>query len=237
MSKPAPQYDRDGLNVLDPHDSLGLKSAYITLLHTKALMRYLPSGDGTGLAVDVGCGYGRLTPVMAGKGWRVTGIDPDDALLDHARLNYPGAEYRQGALPDLPLEEGSVDLMLLQNVLRPLLMKDRLNCLYGVGRFLSPGGVLIVVENVRPNHSDYVPEPMMIEIFESEGLRLRERIPIRAGRWWLTYLIRYGMIPETWFGRIAEYELQRCRSYKGKPTWQYMNVMFIFERGEPTRTR
>ncbi len=71
-----PQYHLNGLNILDPKDALGDKSDYITILQEKALMRYLPKG--TGVAVDIGCGYGRLTSVVHKNGWRVIGVDPSD---------------------------------------------------------------------------------------------------------------------------------------------------------------
>jgi len=226
----SPKFDMRGFQILDPKDRSGIKSRYITMLHEKALMRYLPTGDPSRLAIDVGCGYGRLSRVIAQKRWKVVGIDPDENLLKYARNHFPDVEYRQGGFPNLPLTEGSVDLILLQNVLRVLLLMNHLNHIRGFGRFLSPKGLLVIVENIRERHRNYFSESQMIEMITAEGFELQKRIPIRAGRWWMIYLIRYGLIPQNWLDRIAEYELNKRAKIQKMPHWQYLNVMFIFKK-------
>lgn len=224
---PVPKHDADGLHVLDPQDSRGLKSRYITVLHELALRRYLPRGDGR-LAVDVGCGYGRLTPVLSDLGWTAVGVDPSPELLRYAQAHHPGPEYRLGALPDLPVESASASLLLLQNVLRPLHLLGRLELVRGVGRFLARDGRLVVVENLRRDHPDYVAQEEIDAIFRAEGLRLARRIPLRAARWPGIYLVRYGLVPPRWHERIAEWELDRMARRSGVPRRQYWNVLFDF---------
>ncbi len=113
-------YDIYGLNVLDPHDTLGHKTKYITLLHEMALERYLPAPGSHKVALDVGCGYGRLTHVLQRKGYIPVGIDPSYHLLAYARRVHPTILFVQARMPDLPVS--SCGLILLQNVLRPLRM-------------------------------------------------------------------------------------------------------------------
>jgi SAM-dependent methyltransferase len=224
-----PQYSAVGLHILDPKDTRGHKSEYITLVQKKALLCYLP--DGPGLALDVGCGYGRLTSFIVQKGWQVIGVDPDENLIEYAMVHYPGAEYRVGGLPNLPVSEGSIGMLLIHNLLRPLLLMGGLGKIKGVGRFLSPKATIVVIDNIREGHPDYLPETQIIDLFKAEGLCLEKRIPIRAGRWWPLYFIRYGLIPHSWFESIAEYELAlRARNNK-IPVRQYYNVLYIFTKG------
>ncbi len=225
-----PTHDSAGLHILDPRDRRGYKSRYITLLQEKALRKHIPMGKGE-LAVDVGCGYGRLTPVLAEKGWQAIGIDPAPHLIEYARKHYPGPEYRLGGLPDLPLQASTVSVMLVQNVLRPLKMMGRLEDARGVGRYLAPGASVLLVENIRYKHPDFVPEELIVKMMQDEGLVLIERVPIRAGRWWVTYLIRFGLIPTAWFDIIAEWELKRMANKTGAPRHQYWNVLFVFRKG------
>lgn len=224
-----PTHDADGLHVLDPKDSLGRKSAYITMLHEMALRRHIPEGRGA-LAVDLGCGFGRLTPILAERGWQAMGIDPSQDLLQYARDHYPGPAYVVGGLPDLPVALGSVDLLLIQNVFRALKLIDRLDVVPGFARFLAADACVLVVENVRSGHPEYLPETVIIEMMQSEGLRLIKRVPVRAARWWGIYLIRYGIIPVTWFRRIADWELDRMSRRSGVPRHQYWNVLYVFQK-------
>lgn len=224
-----PTHDKAGLHILDPKDKRGHKSRYITFLQKKALRRYLPTGTGK-LAVDIGCGYGRLTPILAENGWYATGIDPAPELLQYARQYHPGIEFCEGGLPHLPLELESASILLLQNVLRALRMMGRMADARGIGRYVEPGGRVLLVENIRAGHRDFVPETEITDLMHNEGLRMIGRIPIRAGRWWVTYLIRYGLIPESWFDAISDWELDRMAKRHGSPHHQYWNVLFIFEK-------
>lgn len=230
MKLSLPTHDAKGLHILDPNDRLGHKSVYITHLQEKLLRRYLPAGNGE-LAVDLGCGFGRLTPVMQDLGWRTIGIDPDIELIAYAREHAPEPEFRVGALPDLPLEPNSVSLLLLQNVLRALKMMGQLDAMVGLGNYLTPHGQLFVVDNIRADHPDFLTEKQIVDLMAREGLQLLRRIPLRAGRWWMIYLIRYGLIPTAWFDRIADWELDRMAKRSRAPRWQYWNVLYIFQKG------
>lgn len=228
MMKP-PTHDHAGIHILDPKDSLGLKSHYITMLQEKALDRYIPKGT-AGVAIDLGCGYGRLTPLLIRKGWTAIGIDPSRESLEYAKQHFPGPEYRQGGLPNLPIAPESASLVLIQNVLRTLKTIGKLDAVRGLGHYVIPGGKIFLVENIRVGHPDYIPETEIIEIMKREGMHLIKRIPIRSARWWPIYLIRYGLIPKSLFNMIANWELRRMEKKKGNPIRQYWNILFIFEK-------
>ena len=227
MQKP-PVYDVEGYNILDPKDDLGYKSQYITLLQEKALMRYLPECDGQGIALDIGCGYGRLTNILAKKGWKVIGLDPDIKLLAYALKQNLNGYFCNGGLPDLPVPKKAASLIMLHNLLRPLLLMKQLDRFKGIRQYLTKDGKLIVVDNIRDNHQDFFTHDALVEFVESEGFKLEQRIPIRAARWWLIYLIRYGLIPKKWFDKISDYELEKQRVNATTYRWQCLNVIYIF---------
>ena len=103
--------------MMDPRERF---SAAADLYH-----RYRPSypealldwiDESTGLrpparVADVGCGTGISSRPLAGRGFDVTGVDPNAAMLAHARAAGGGAVYRQGTATETGLPDGSADLV------------------------------------------------------------------------------------------------------------------------------
>lgn len=58
--------------------------------------------------LDVGCGMGRHAVALSGMGYRVTGIDLSEALLEEARRRDDGGtvEWKRGDMRRLPVEDG-----------------------------------------------------------------------------------------------------------------------------------
>jgi SAM-dependent methyltransferase len=223
-----PEFDDAGINLADPHDRRGLKTEYISLLQHEALRRYV--GAGEGLALDVGCGYGRMTPRIAELGYRVVGIDPSLRVLRHAARSAPTVPWIVGKLPRLPVRERSAQLVLVLNVVRPLHLMGIRGACEGAAQAVASGGRLVVLDNIRAGDARYVEERWFVDFFQALGFRLVDRIAIRSSRWPMIYLIRYGLIPRAWFHRIADWELRRMLRKRRQPRLSYHNVLFIYER-------
>lgn len=43
--------------------------------------------------MDLGCGTGALIPTLVNKGYKVTGVDASDNMLEIARKNNPDVEF------------------------------------------------------------------------------------------------------------------------------------------------
>lgn len=222
-----PRFDDDGINLADPHDARGHKTEYITQLQALALERYL--GRGTGSALDLGCGYGRMTQAIAQLGYSTVGLDPSARVL---RNTCPGAGARWcvGRLPQLPFPDGAFSVVLLLNVIRALHLLDSKDVCADAARVLSRGGRLVVLDNIREGDDRYVSERWFIDFFGAAGLVLKQRVAIRASRNPLIYLIRYGFVPRRFFARLACAEIGRMARKKAAPRWSYHNVLYVFER-------
>ena len=231
MHKPSelPLYDDAGRNLVDPRDRRGLKTDYISLVQSKALARYVGSGNDR-LALDLGCGYGRMSGVLRQLGWHPIGLDPSLRILKIADQFQQGLSWCCGGLPGTPFSTRSFDLVMLQNLLRRLHIDGELGLVRDVSELVKDGGRLVVVDNIREGHPAYVPERWIVEKFTGEGLSLTRRVAIRRARWWGIYAIRYGLIPRFLHGRIADRELHDMASRQENPRRQYYNVMYIFER-------
>lgn len=223
-----PAYDDQGCNLVDPNDRRGLKTAYISRVQAMALERYV--GRGTGWALDVGCGYGRMSGALRALGWDVIGVDPSQRILQAARDLAPDGNWCVARLPELPFRDGIFDLVLAQSLLRVLHLNQVLRVSEGLPRLVKPGGRLVVVDNIRRHHRAYVPEEWIIDTFARLGLSLTLRVPIRAARWWGIYAVRYGLIPRALHCWLADYELRHMARRHRLPRWQYHNVLYVFER-------
>ena len=96
----------------------------------------------TGVAVDVACGTGRYAAHLAERGHEVYGFDTSPGMLDIARTKVPGAHVELADMADLPLADGSVDLVV--NTLALTHVADLAPAFAEAARVLRPGGHLLV---------------------------------------------------------------------------------------------
>jgi hypothetical protein len=105
------------------------------------------------------------------------------------------------------------------------------NTLSGLAQCLKKYGKLYLIEQAsdhpkmdRPNIKEY------LDAFKESKLECLQQYPIRKGRWWLLYLIRYGVIPKGWFRQIARYELEKRRKEKSSIRF-YKDFLFLLRKG------
>ncbi|MCK2219387.1 methyltransferase domain-containing protein [Actinomadura sp. ATCC 31491] len=101
----------------------------------------------TGVALDAGCGTGRVAAALAARGHRVIGVDSSPDMLDRARARVPGGDFRLGDLRRLPLPDGAADLVVCSLALTHVPALGPV--LAEFARVLRPGGH-VVVSDVHP---------------------------------------------------------------------------------------
>jgi demethylmenaquinone methyltransferase/2-methoxy-6-polyprenyl-1,4-benzoquinol methylase len=104
-----------------------------------------------GSALDIACGSGKLTAVLAsvaGAGGRVVGMDFSPQMLEVARREHPAVEFVEGDALTLPFDDASFDASTIAFGLRNL--ADPVRGLREMLRVVKPGGRAVVLEFVRP---------------------------------------------------------------------------------------
>jgi ubiquinone/menaquinone biosynthesis C-methylase UbiE len=74
-------------------------------------------GSGTGHALELGCGEGRISRELKKLGYRVTATDAVAALVEASRQANSADEYAVADGKELPFEDGQFDLVVAYNVL------------------------------------------------------------------------------------------------------------------------
>src|SRR5690242_13385271 len=94
-----------------------------------------------GRALDLGCGDGPFTAVLAESGTQVIGADVAQAALDRAAVKHPGLDFRRVAIDGpLPFDDCQFDLVWASEVIEHV--ADTATWVSEVRRVLAPGGRL-----------------------------------------------------------------------------------------------
>lgn len=124
----------------------GLREPDVRAAWTGALLSWLPAAPAH--VIDMGCGTGSITVLLAEQGYTLTGIDRSRAMLTEARHKAAAHGVQVGLVAgdagDPPALPGSYDVVLDRHVLWAL---DRPDIALARWRaLLRPGGRLVVIE-------------------------------------------------------------------------------------------
>ena len=102
--------------------------------------------------LEAGCGEGYGADLIADVARQVIGLDYDEATVTHVRARYPRVDMRHGNLAELPLPDGSVDVVVNFQVIEHLW--DQPQFVAECARVLRPAGVLLMS---TPNRVTFSP--------------------------------------------------------------------------------
>jgi 2-polyprenyl-3-methyl-5-hydroxy-6-metoxy-1,4-benzoquinol methylase len=106
----------------------------------------LRSGD---RALDLGCGEGSFTAMLAASGARAVGMEVAEAALRRARRTHPELDFKLAPIDGrLPAEDGSFELVWASEVIEHV--GDTASWMSEVRRVLVPGGRLLIT---TPEHA------------------------------------------------------------------------------------
>jgi SAM-dependent methyltransferase len=191
--------------------------------------------------LDLCCGTGQLSAELAGRGYRVTGVDGSRAMLACARTNAPRARFVQADARAFRLPGGFDAAVSIFDSLNHLLAPEELAAVFAnVHRALRPGGQFLFDMNtartfrVRGDglttivREDYV--CLVRRAFGSEGPLARWKLTLfrrQRGIWRrddLTILERAyrprevkAALAQAGFGQVQVYEAEGDLGLAGNP--------------------
>lgn len=158
----------DDYNVFTPEASARLIDAFVEL-----------SGLAPGArVVDLGCGSGTFTSLLARRGYDCVGLDISTKLLVVGRRKYPGIEFVEGDIERLPFHDASFDGVLLSGVVHHF--PDPSRCAAEVCRVLRPQGRFVAFDPNRRNPFMWLYRDRTSPFYSPLGVTPNER-PVLAG--------------------------------------------------------
>ena len=102
-------------------------------------------------ALDLGCGSGRHSTMLAARYREVLGVDISEPMLQIARARHarPNITYQRRDLRDVRVDtDGRFDLVFSVNTLHHV--SDLEHVLHQIRDLVAPGGRVVLVDNVAP---------------------------------------------------------------------------------------
>jgi ArsR family transcriptional regulator len=114
----------------------------------EALLRLMPPL----VIADLGAGEGTFALLLAQRASKVIAVDTSVKMIEVAREEalrhgVKNVEYRLGDMEEVPIDDGSVDLVFFSQSLHHALHPDR--ALAEAGRILRPGGRIVILDLAR----------------------------------------------------------------------------------------
>ena len=130
--------------------------------------------------LDIACGAGYGSALLARRAARVTGADISASAVDHARERYasvPNVEFRQADCAALPFDDACFDAVVSFETIEHIAAQDTF--LDEVRRVLRPGGLVILS---CPNKVEYTDKRGVTNEFHVRELRRDELAALVAPR-------------------------------------------------------
>ena len=142
--------------VRDVVDAEAPAFALRTYLEQAGVRRFLARasrGQRLGAAAEVGCGYGRLLPVLGEFAESVSGFERQPELAaEAARLHTAARIFRVSSLANLPAPDAAFDFVLTFTVLQHLVDPLAARVAREILRLRAPGGHVLLCEETDPAH-------------------------------------------------------------------------------------
>lgn len=130
----------------------------------------------TGL--DIGCGAGRHTIIMANMGIKALGIDSSESAIKYAslkadKLGLSNITFKNALVQELSISDNSMDIVIAWGLFHYLNSSDRINLLERVYSILRPGGILLCtlrsVKDTRISSGTEIDEhTYLVDYFDEE---------------------------------------------------------------------
>jgi SAM-dependent methyltransferase len=114
----------------------------------RSILHGITDGRPVPAACELGCGYGRMIPVLGEFALRVVGFERQPEFLVAAQRLYPSFQFAPITnVESLPVPDGAFDLALTFTVLQHLTDRMVIRAISELQRVVRPGGYILLCED------------------------------------------------------------------------------------------
>jgi len=119
--------------------------SYKIYMHVKALEKAIKNFHAK-RSLEIGCGYGRLTPWISEYSDEAYAIEPEFKLLKHAQRLYPHVRFYKTTVQNLPFPNNYFELCVTWTVLQHIMPEELPQAVEEIKRVMSSEGIIILAE-------------------------------------------------------------------------------------------
>lgn len=113
---------------------------------TRLLEQHLPVIPAKS-SLEIGCGYGRLSPWIAELAIDSYAIEPNEDAVEEAQIQYPEIQFENVPAQNIPFEEGFFDLVVAWTVLQHVPPNTIDAVCEEISRVTKEGGLVLIAES------------------------------------------------------------------------------------------
>lgn len=151
--------------------------------------------------LDIGCGTGRLVPLLRDLGCEITGVDVSGKMLEKFSQKYPQLKAVKGDIESLPCKDEEFDVVICAFVIVHLYELEK--AFEEVYRVLKPGGTVIITNinqrkapKVMSKEGDIVitshyhmPKNVLAAL-DHAFFEIEEEVFVYEGKTWITQIVK-----------------------------------------------
>lgn len=137
------------------------------------LLRKALAGYSFGKSLEIGCGYGRLTPWIMEFSNEHYAVEPEEQLLTDAMKLNSQVHFYDAKAQRLPFPDEHFDLIVTWTVLQHIPPKEQIKAINEIKRVAKPSAVLLIAEGTGTFQDDrdwFRPIEDWTELFKPWGL-------------------------------------------------------------------
>jgi ubiquinone/menaquinone biosynthesis C-methylase UbiE len=191
-------------------------------------------------AIEIGCGTGHVTNMMAQEGATVVGVDLSSEMVTQAKSLYPSLEFREANVEDLPFADDTFNVALINFAIHHF-ARPEVAC-REIRRILAPGGRLVFagpkeqygfgafIEAVAAHHTlDDLPHG---PIYMEAGKETYEKLLADSGFMEPLFVCGWdfcdlGTLPQPTQDKIAEAIREKTAPFKTDRGYEFPDIVFI----------